>query len=246
MARIIPRLPVASVGGDAPTATISPSDWKRIEGAYRHQISDDLREAIRDRTNIYLLYAQLENAAKPVADAEQYLRAIFKATRALSDAFHLPCEADARSHVNVLIKHSFSDARLKSSDLNDSLHSFMGVLTSFQVACGQVKTRLEENRSSGFRPGATWNVCIRNLRSLLKERDLPSGYRKDIDKNKTGKQSDFVIFVGELQECIPSEYRRGARYGTSLTELISRACGARSRGADRSRNRVTKLKALRA
>ena len=238
MARPLPRLPIASVGGNAPTATVSTDDWKRIERAYGHKISDLLREAIRDRTNVYLHFAQLENAAKPVAEAEKYLKAIYKAASALSNAFHLQCDDDARRYVDVLLKQSFSDPRLKVSDTNDSLHSFKGVMTSFVVACEQVEHKLEENKPRGFRPGAYWNVWVRNVRSVLKENGLPSGYRKDTDKNKTGKLSDFVILVSELQKCIRPEYRRGAPHGTSLTELISRACASRSRLPRSQRNRV--------
>jgi hypothetical protein len=69
MARVTPRLPVASVDGVTPTATISSSDWTRIESAYGHQISSQLRETLCNCTNNYLMFAQLEDAARPVADA---------------------------------------------------------------------------------------------------------------------------------------------------------------------------------
>jgi hypothetical protein len=93
------------------------------------------------------------------------------------------------------------------------------------------------DKPRGFRPGSFWNDWIRNLRWLCRNNNLPYRYRKDTDKNKTGNPSEFVIFIRELQTCIPPEYRRGAIHGTSLTEMISRAC---RKGTKSARNRGTK------
>jgi len=240
MARIKPRLPSASVGGEAPAVSLSEGQWERIECAYGNKISNDLREAILNHTKDYLLYAQAESAARPVAEAEKYLRAISKAAGALNRAFDSPSEADARRHVNFLLKQGFSDESLKVSNANDNLYSFKGVLTSFLVACEHAKKCLSEGKASGFRPGATWDGWIRNIRSILMKQNLPVGYRKDSDKNKTNKASAFVRLIYELQTCIPLKYRRGRRHGTSLTELISRACSRQ--GVQLSSKRVTKPK----
>jgi hypothetical protein len=174
MAQVTPRLPIASVGGKRPVAKISSSDWLRIEAAYGHRLSTQLRKSICQQTSIYLVRAQAEKPAKPLADALKYLKAIQKASTAFSRAFDLPCEADARRYANILLKRQFSDARLKISNSSDSLHSLKGVITSFVVACAQAEDQLLRDKPRGFRPGSFWNDWIRNLRWLKVHGERPA------------------------------------------------------------------------
>ena len=69
MAKPLPRLPVAGVGGKSPTISLSDDGWSKIEAACGWSFDSELREAIRACTNVYLRDAQFELNAKPRAPA---------------------------------------------------------------------------------------------------------------------------------------------------------------------------------
>jgi hypothetical protein len=79
MAKRLPRLPVAAVGGESPTISLSDDGWSKIEAACGWSFDSELRDAIRTRTNVYLRDAQFELNAKPLAPALDCLQRIRKA-----------------------------------------------------------------------------------------------------------------------------------------------------------------------
>ena len=111
--------------------------------------------------------------------------------------------------------------------LSDGLHSLIGVMTSFVVSCVRAENQLSNDRVGGF--GRQFLEHSQHLRSLLKKMVCHLGIVRTPIMNKTGKPSEVVIFIDELQKCIPREYRRGKTHGTSLTEMISRACRSQVR-----------------
>jgi hypothetical protein len=227
MAKPLPRLRVASAG-NPPTIFLKDAEWSKIEAAYKQPLSSELRELIRDRTNAYLSHAQFELAAEPLKHAQVRLKQVKNAAAKFQAELMRASEfPEATHHANFLMKKNFVDSRLKCDRPNDGIHVLCGIMTSVIVACHHAQKDLEENRPGGFQPGQYWKVWVRDLAVQLKEHELPTGVRKDVDKKKDRTPSPFAAFIFELQKFIPPEYRRGDHSAWAVTELISKARRAR-------------------
>jgi hypothetical protein len=221
MAKPLPRLPVAGVGGESPTISLSDDGWSKIEAACGWSFDSELRDAIRARTNVYLRDAQLELNAKPRAPALGRLQRIRKAAaRFQAELMRVP-ESEGARYANFLIKQNFADSRLKYGGPTDAIHAMHGVTASFVFACDLS----EKDMARGFQPGESWNGWVRDLADVLQKRGFPTGVRKDVDKSDT--TSPFVRFIWELQELIPQEFRRGSHSKVALATLISKAIRVR-------------------
>jgi hypothetical protein len=225
MAKPLPRLPVAGVGGESPTISLSDDGWSKIEAACGWSFDSELRDAIRTRTNVYLRDAQFELNAKPRAPALGRLQRIRKAAaRFQAELMRVP-EPESARYANFLIKQNFADSRLKYGGPTDAIHAMHGIMASFVFACDLAEKELEKNRARAFQRGEAWNVWVRELAGVLQKRGFPTGVRKDVDKSDT--TSPFVRFIWELQELIPQEFRRGSHSKVALATLISKAIRGR-------------------
>jgi hypothetical protein len=223
MAKPLPRLPVAGVGGEFPTISLSDDGWSKIEAACGWSFDSELRDAIRTRTNVYLEDAQFEVNAKPRAPALDRLQRLRKAgARFRAELMRAP-EPESARYANFLIKKNFADGRLKYGGSTDAIHAMHGVMASFIFACDRAEKELEEG--GGFQRGETWNVWVRDLAKILQKRGFRTSVRKDSDKSDT--TSPFVRFIWELQDVIPQEFRRGSQSDVALATLISKAIRGR-------------------
>jgi hypothetical protein len=225
MAKPLPRLPVAGVGGESPTISLSDDGWSKIEAACGWSFERELRDAIRTHTNVYLRDAQFALNAKPRAPALGRLQRIRKAAaRFQAELMRVP-EPESARYVNFLIKQNFADSRLKYGGPTDAIHAMHGIMASFVFACDLAEKELEKDRARAFQRGEAWIVWVRDLAGVLQKRGFPTGVRKDVDKSDT--TSPFVRFIWELQELIPQEFRRGSHSNVALATLISKAIRGR-------------------
>jgi hypothetical protein len=222
MAKPLPRLPVAGVGGESPTISLSDDGWSRIEAACGWSFDSTLRDAIRTCTNVYLSNAQFELNAKPLAPARDRLQRIRKAAARLQTELMQASESESARYANFLINQSFVDSRLNCAGPTDAIHAMHGVTASLVFACDRGEKELEKE---GFQSGEAWNAWVRNLAALLQKCGFRTGARKDSDKSDT--TSPFVRFVWELQELILQEFRRGSHSEVALATLVSKAIRGR-------------------
>jgi hypothetical protein len=194
MAKPLPRLPVAGVGGESPTISLSDDGWSKIEAACGWSFDRELRDAIRTRTNVYLRDAQFELNAKPRAPALDRLQRVRKAgARFQAELMRAP-EPESARYANFLIKQNFADSRLKYGGPTDAIHAMHGVTASFVFACERGEKELENDGARAFQPGESWNVWVRDLADVLQERGFPIG---------------FVVLIQELQKLADSWSRYG-------------------------------------
>src|SRR5262249_37053779 len=85
MARSVRTLPLASVGGH-PEFSPTNEQWKQIERAYGHALSDNVRQDIVAATIDFLLFEPFERAAEPVSLARERVLTVQKAAKNLHDA----------------------------------------------------------------------------------------------------------------------------------------------------------------
>jgi hypothetical protein len=220
MAKPLPRLPIAGVGGEPPTISLSDDRWSQIEAACDCSFDSELRDAIRIRTNVYLGDAQFELNAKPRAPAVDLLQRRRKAGARFQDEL-MSAEPESARYANSLIKKNFADSRLRYGGPTDAIHALHGVIESFLFACDRAEKEVETD--VGFQRGDDWNVWVRDLARILQKRGFRTGVRKDTDKSDT--TSSFVVFIRELQKLIPPSFRRGSHSEVALATLISKVRG---------------------
>jgi hypothetical protein len=242
MARVKPKLPFASAGS-GPRLKIFQADWQRIETAYGLSLPSELRRKVLKITREYLQEATLEKRAPIASQAEDRVKAIKNAAGIFRDAVlrrpsNIACEVDFYAR-QLISKH----ARLPFQGGRDGLQNLAFEARWVPNACNLAMAELKGLEKGNFREGEAWDRWIRNLTKLMRQRKLPVAARKDTDKQKQGS-SPFVFFIGELQKCIPAEYRRSRQSQGALAQAIysARAAARRERkalrpGLNKSRRR---------
>ena len=212
-----PKLPFAAADG-MPTLKISSADWQRIELAYGHSLSSHIRRKICSATREFLEWAEFEHTARPNSEAVARVQSIKKAVRDFQVAI-LRCppgigrDADYFAR-NLICKYSG--------------------LTFTKGRDGLQNLALDLER---WRKGDMWDRWVRMVTAALDANQLPTSVRKDTDKIRTDKPSEFVALFRELQACIPAAYRRSqAQFSDSQSNIALSTAIVRAR----PRHRVTK------
>jgi hypothetical protein len=233
MARVTAKLPFVSAG--SPGLKISDADWKRIEVAYGHSLPAPLRQRICDVTVKLLDWAVFERRAAKTSEAEKRVISIKNTARKLRDVIfrrpgNVTSDADFYAR-NLICKH----AGLPFEHGRDGLQNF-----ALDI-CKACDSAIADLRCQGrsFRKGDAWNWWVVNLTTVLNSQQLPTGARKDTDKQNLGP-SPFVHFVAQLQKCIPPEFRRSTQSDGALSQAIASARAALRRERKPRRPRLNK------
>jgi hypothetical protein len=218
--------------------TISKTDWLRIENAYGRPLPEAVRQAVEHATQDFVCWDMAEQEARPIADAMRLVETYKKATgnfqrmldtesESMSDA-----EADTAMFVQRLISRNFRniDPRRSRGNPFDLLRD---VFTELDSACERALGKLSPMpKIITLGEGQVWRWWIRDLSKIMKDNSLPASVRKDSDKST--KLSPFLVFVRELQKCLPKECNFPAHSDRALAEAIVRARRGRF-GAQSSR-----------
>jgi hypothetical protein len=229
MARFAPTIPIATLSGGDPEFSISNDDWRRIELAYGHAVPRTAREQIHGATHTFLLFVEVEQAARPISEARDRLLQLKKAAAVFQTVvFDNPQDSgwDSRVYADRLVKRYFDDARIAGAD---ALRSLGSVMSSWIVACNHALSHLQNPQNQGRRRGEGWESWVRRITDVLETHQLPTEVRKDTTKSKDTdesgifKPSPFVALIRELQACIPEADRRSTHSDIALSEAIARA-----------------------
>jgi hypothetical protein len=205
--------------------TISKIDWLRIENAYGRSLPGSVRQAIEDATQDFVCWDMAEQDAKPIAEAMRLVGAYKKAannfqrmldteSESISDA-----EADTAMFVQRLISRNFRSIDHKLKNPFDLLQE---IFTELDAACERATSKLSPTPTMAtLGEGQVWRWWIKNLSKIMKDNSLPATVRKDSDKST--KLSPFLMFVRELQKCLPKECNFPAHSDRALAEAIVRA-----------------------
>ena len=104
MARSVRTLPLASVSGGDPKFSPTNQQWKQIEQAYGHALTDNVRQAIIAATINFLFFEPFERAAEPVLLAREAVLKVQKAAKNLHDALVTAPATTATIYAHHLIK----------------------------------------------------------------------------------------------------------------------------------------------
>lgn len=233
MPKLKPKLPLASAVGES-TFELGHSDWQRIERAYRHKLPDDVREKIRDATQLFIEGEKLECSAEPSLAAKTRIGRYKRAAEIFSRNLRVPSKGegdDARTYADYLVEKHFDCSQLSGSRKLDTLPL---VAVSLIVACQKALNELDElaSEQSGYQSGDSWNEWIRQLTAIVKQHCLRRGARTD----DSDQPSDFVELVRALQNH-PLSAGRGQHSGQALAQRIKRARGKDKKTKDKKTRR---------
>jgi hypothetical protein len=225
--RLTPKLSVASADGK-PSLRISGADWQRIQTAYGHSISKAVRRKIRDATREFLDWGVFEHTVRTHAEAVARVQSIKTAIHKFGEAI-FRCPEGVGRDADYYARHLICDhLSLPFKEGRDGLQNLaLQLKQDISKGCDSALLDLNREKKSGFNKGDNkgdiWDWWVRKLTAALKAHHLPTETRKDTDKNKTGKPSPFVLFIRELEACIPQDYRGTTHSPEALAEAIVRA-----------------------
>jgi hypothetical protein len=214
-----PRKPTLSLGVTSLWPfSISDDEWKKLETDYGYAIPPDLRGLVAAKTQTMRYRSDARQSALSTREA---IRQIAGEKRTTVDWLKwtdgLPDEVRAM---------------LMSVDEWEQFDLVIKPFMNFVVgSCDERLPDLESDLASKEAQDAShpWEDWIVELTDLFNEYGLPTGARKDVDKNKTGLPSRFVIFIRELQQLIEPQCRQHTHSVEALADAIIGARSSRER-----------------
>jgi hypothetical protein len=226
MARSVRTLPLASVSGGDQKFSLTNQQWKQIEQAYGHALTDNVRQAIIEATSNFLLFEPFERAAEPVSSAREEILKVQEAAKNLHEASVTAPATTATFYAHDLIKRHLADEKFWSRKFGgrnrDKFVRLRRLLALLVHACRSALAELDDLNQPGHREGDWWREWVVALTRIARQHKLPIGVRTDTDKNMRGP-SPFVVLVRELQRYMPSEARRHMASDGALAKAIQRA-----------------------
>jgi hypothetical protein len=203
-----------------PALKMSGDDWKRLEKAYGLPLSSPLRAQIIQASEILKLNAIFADGQR-IADAEERIKRIQQRAKALHAAFRGGRPSPSHWFGDLCIESQFS-TDLSNAKVS-SVSTLIKQIKTLVTACTGALAYLDRTAKNTPSKRGVWNLWVQTLTSTLCENGLPTGARKDVDKQKGGNPSAFVAFVREMQNSVPQEYRPLFQSDDALAQAIVRA-----------------------
>jgi hypothetical protein len=213
-----PKLPLSERMGERPE--LGDFDWTAIESSCVCIFSADLRSQVEATTEKFVWGANTLAAAASVDDARAELKALRDAAEFVRAKLQRPdAPMDGAWFARFLFRHHIKDELLPSPRFfpPDPVRLIGGLMASCTIACDQALIELNEPHN-GREESHLWKEWIRRLTRLLAGAGLPISARHD-----KPEASSFVAFVRELQEVIPTAFRRHTHSDLALAKAIGRA-----------------------
>lgn len=212
-----PTLHIVSGSGEPPLHKV---DWHKIEKAYGQSLSEEVQLAIREATQTYLLFAQLEKERQALSDAQKRMMTLSSSAKVFHEVLQRDNPpSDAVFFVDYLIA--------KHLERGDNLGHVEGLMTSFVRACDlandEIKS-LANSKRSRRRLGTTWGSWIRQLRSIATENNLASDPGQNVVGGEPTRQTTpFAVLVWVLQQSLPERYERHGHSKAAFIQALHRA-----------------------
>jgi hypothetical protein len=223
MPRISGKIPRITLRGETGLC-LTDEGWREIERRYGNKIPNEARSAVNAVTSEFLQLAEAEDDAPSKEDALKRLKNLNDRSNSLQKAINkLAVDDPVRGCVDEGIAFAYSIAKYENATpILEYLDTFERELSRFSKACKDTTAFLSDH--SFWPAGGAWDVWIRQLTRTLDHYHLPTSARKDSDKAKSDKSSQFVELVASFQELtIPEPFRRSHHSKTALASAIHNA-----------------------
>jgi hypothetical protein len=202
---------------------LSEENWRGIEEAYGRSISQNVRDQTVAATIQFLRLAAAENTPL-MEDALKRVTSLRDRAQSLNEAINQLAIGDPiREYVNDQLAGTYAL-------LNYDRAAFptRNYIAHFSLEIGRFVNTC--NETLNFLPqydywptGGAWEIWIRQLTKIFANNNLPTGARKDVNKNKRATPSPFAKFVWSLQSFLPKQYIRAIHSSGALVTAIYEA-----------------------
>jgi hypothetical protein len=208
-----------------PEFKIFPADWSRIESGYERQLTHTMRAQLLDATRRFLYLEAFERRSEPLAKTKKAIEAWKKAAADLRNALTVAPEgSDASRYAIFLLEEEFR------ANKRDGIDALISEVVWLEICCALVQRRLEAQKPHQ----SEWVRWIQRLAGIMNDNAWSVSVRKDAgNKSRSDIQSPFVIFVGELQRCLPSECKRPTHSDSALADAIGKVVHVGAQKASR-------------
>jgi len=209
-------------------AVFNEDERARVEEAYgQGELGEQLWKEIESATSLHTTFAPTEAQTPYVQDVLKRLDKLTTTAMAVRNAIYGAAVED-RLDPNATLSNiydTFFSLQNAQSDLSvTNLYLlYRDVLGALLALNNYLKSELqaEQIAGGGFPDGFMWDLWIVRLVGLLKAKKLPTGARHDSDKQK--HPSPFVLFIRELQKCLPKSCQRHNHSADAISQAIDRA-----------------------
>lgn len=241
MGKYLKRIPQVPNEGAEPIA-FNDSQRAAVEAAYNKSLSEQIWTKIFVATGLYLNAAPFDRTAVPIKKFLPKLDKLKELAKSLRSDFADDVSSNKKSKGRVLTgdkrltaiqRQYFQRQNWTNFYPGASFDLLEHTLNAVDAVCDFMSVELSDPNYAGHSEGWLWNHWICWLTMIVKEHGLPYEVRKDSDKQKPNSPiSPFVLFVDELQKCIPNEFRRHSPPGSERREALATAIGRAREGMD--------------
>jgi hypothetical protein len=241
MGKYLKRIPQVPKEGAEPIA-FNDSQRAAVEAAYGKSLSEQIWTKIFVATGLYLNAAPFDRTAVPIKKFLPRLDKLKELAKSLRSDFAEDVSSNKKSTGRVLTgdkrltaiqRQYFQRQNWTNFYPGASFDLLEHTLNAVEAVCDFMSMELSDPNYAGHSEGWLWNHWICWLTMIVKEHGLPYEVRKDSDKQKPNSPiSPFVLFVDELQKCIPNEFRRHSPPGSERREALATAIGRAREGID--------------
>jgi hypothetical protein len=183
----------------------------QLEKAIGKPIGPEVRSKIEVSIYDYLTFATWESTATSASSVIKDVEVIKSAAVAFRNALLVRDGFQARYEIETQLGRPRGYLRGMA----------VGPIHELVRDCDAVMNRMAIQE--GYRPGEAWDRWIWRVTDILKAAGLPTGARKDTDKNKRAS-SPFVEFMCLLSRCcLPVKFRRHTHSNNAMAEAIGEA-----------------------
>ena len=210
---------------------LSDENWKTLEKAYGHPISQQVRAQMKVVTARFLQFAVAEDTGL-MEDAVQRVTRLRDCALSLINAIDAqPITDVTRDYADETLGMNY--ARLNGHKLCKALrvrtvplatHKYVreiyADLERFVNACNGTLKEFDDVSQNYYWPtGGAWEVWIWDLTRILEAQHLRTGARKDT----APRDSPFVALVYKLQTFLPKRHTRAQHSEGALATAITKA-----------------------
>lgn len=208
------RTPRGLVRRTAKRPTISDGARRVVEDAYGRRLRDPIWEQIKASTN---RFASDEQFTPTLKELRQRLETLSRAAHYFER--QVPKGISGSTSLNELHRQTLKELRVLGLETATAI-PYLQILAQTCRILADYCVRNPECLDALSRDDL-WDIWISDLTDIIQKEGLPSGARKDSDKN-AGQASPFVRLVSALQRYISKSRRRFAHSLDGLATGINR------------------------
>jgi hypothetical protein len=203
----------------AEPVNLSEENWETIEKAYGQTISQSARAEIVSTTIQFLQLAAAEDTPL-MKDALKRITCLRDRAQSFNDVMNeRPIGDEIRTYVNDRLAETYGLLNYDQAAFptRNYVARLSLELARFVNVCNEELRFLPQY--DYWPDGGAWEIWVRELTIIFANHKLPTGVRKDVDRQPEDTPSAFVNFVWSIQKFLPKQRVRAHSTGALATAI---------------------------